>query len=332
MPIRSAFSCVLLLALSSNAIAQDIVTDCDKYAASDTDPKAKTPGVPLEKVNPALAVPACMTAVQEFPNNPRLLFQLGRSYRAADNFKLALEYLRKAAEQNYLSAQNGLGRAYARGLGVPRDDQQAVAWYRKAADQGLAAAQNNLGVMYLNGQGVPVDAQQATAWFRKAAAQGLATAQSNFDGIAAAHAFGALVQTERAQVPTSVQVPLQKKGRNYVVPVIVNEAVTLNFIVDSGASVVSIPADVVNKLRETGTLSDEDFTGRETFVLADGSRVPSLTFRIRSLAIGGRLVENVIGSVAPTKGLPLLGQSFFSHFAAWSIDNTNQSLVLAPPQ
>ena len=154
MPTRLAFVCLLQLALSSNAFAQDIVTDCDKYAASDTDPSATAPGVPLEKINVTLAVPACMAAVRESPNNPRLLFQLGRAYRAANNFKLALEYYRKAAEQNYASAQNSLGRAYALGLGVAQDDDQAMAWYRKAADQGLAAAQNNLGVMYWNAQGV----------------------------------------------------------------------------------------------------------------------------------------------------------------------------------
>ena len=109
MPIRLAFLCVLQLGLSSNVFAQDIVTDCDKYAASDTDPNAKAPGVPLERVNPALAVPACTAAVRQFPNNARLLFQLGRAYRTADNFTVAQEYCRKAAEQNYAAAQNSLG-------------------------------------------------------------------------------------------------------------------------------------------------------------------------------------------------------------------------------
>jgi len=159
------------------------IGDCDKYAASDTDPSAKAPGVPLERVNPALAVPACTAAVREVPNNPRLLFQLGRAYRTANNFNLALQYYSKAAEQNYAAAQNSLGYAYANGQGVPPDDQQAVAWYRKAAEQGLAVAQNNLGVMYMKGQGVPKDAQQAVAWFRKAAEQGLPSARINLDAI-----------------------------------------------------------------------------------------------------------------------------------------------------
>ena len=56
MLVRLAFLCVLQLTLNSNVFAQDIVTDCDKYAASETDPNAKAPGVLLERVNAALAV------------------------------------------------------------------------------------------------------------------------------------------------------------------------------------------------------------------------------------------------------------------------------------
>ena len=189
----------LQLTLNSNALAQDTVADCDKYAASDTDPDAKAPGVSLEKVNPAAAVPACAAAVREFPNNPRLLFQLGRAYRAASDFNSAVEYYRKAAEQNYAAAQNSLGYAYANGQGIPADDRQAVAWYRKAAEQGLAVAQNNLGVMYWNGQGVPKDDQQAAAWFRKAAEQGLASAQSNLMRLTAQPGE---VQTPQQSPPT----------------------------------------------------------------------------------------------------------------------------------
>jgi len=52
-----------------------------------------------------------------------------------------------------------------------------VVWYRKAAEQGLALAQNNLGSMYANGIGIAKDEVQAVAWYRKAAEQGYAPAQ-----------------------------------------------------------------------------------------------------------------------------------------------------------
>jgi predicted aspartyl protease len=81
-------------------------------------------------------------------------------------------------------------------------------------------------------------------------------------------------------------------------------------------------------VRCTGTLTDADFTGTNTYVLADGSRVPSQTFRIKSLKIGDTVLENVSGSVASLEGSLLLGQSFLSRFKSWSIDNTRQILIL----
>jgi hypothetical protein len=47
------------------------------------------------------------------------------------------------------------------------------------------------------------------------------------------------------------------------VPVLINNAITLNFVVDSGASDVSIPADVVMTLVRTGTLKEADFIGKK---------------------------------------------------------------------
>jgi tetratricopeptide (TPR) repeat protein len=115
----------------------------------------------------------------------------------------------------------------------------------------------------------------------------------------------------------TTEVPLQKSGGTFVIPVSINGALTLNFIVDSGAADVSIPADVVLTLMRTGTLHGEDFLGSKTYQLADGSTVPSETFRIRTLKVGAREVEDVTGSVAKIEGNLLLGQSFLSRFRSW---------------
>ena len=64
------------------------------------------------------------------------------------NYKEALRWYRKAAEQGYSVAQFNLGVMYENGLGLPQDYIEALKWYRKAADQGIADAQNNLGLMY----------------------------------------------------------------------------------------------------------------------------------------------------------------------------------------
>src|SRR6202051_2396581 len=64
----------------------------------------------------------------------------------------------------------------------------------------------------------------------------------------------------------------------------------------------------------TKTLKETDFLGEKTYVLADGSKVPSQTFRIRSLKVGDKVLENVNGSVASVQGSLLLGQGFLRRF------------------
>jgi clan AA aspartic protease (TIGR02281 family) len=121
---------------------------------------------------------------------------------------------------------------------------------------------------------------------------------------------------------------MKREGGVYVVPVLINNAITLDFVVDSGASDVTIPSDVVSTLVRAGTLSSEDFIGKNIYRLADGSTMPSPVFRIRSLKVGNTVVENIAGSVAPVEGSLLLGQSFLSRFKSWSIDNSAHALLL----
>ena len=68
------------------------------------------------------------------------------------------------------------------------------------------------------------------------------------------------------------EIPLRNLSGIFVVPVSINGALTLDFMIDSGASDVTIPADVVLTLIRTGTLRDTDFLGQKTYTLADGQR------------------------------------------------------------
>ncbi|SRR3984885_14508983 len=110
--------------------------------------------------------------------------------------------------------------------------------------------------------------------------------------------------------------------------VAINRQLTLNFVVDSGAADVSIPADVFMTLVRTGTITDADFLDKQTYQLADGSTIPSQRFVIRTLKIGDKTLENVVGGIAPVAGSLLLGQSFLSRFKSWSIDNQRRALIL----
>jgi uncharacterized protein len=123
-------------------------------------------------------------------------------------------------------------------------------------------------------------------------------------------------------------VPMVSDGGTFKVPVTINDQLTLKFVLDSGASDVSIPADVVLTLLRTETITDADFLGKQTYQMADGSTVPSQRFVIRSLKVGDKTLQNVVGSIAPVAGSLLLGQSFLSRFKSWSIDNQRGALIL----
>jgi len=133
---------------------------------------------------------------------------------------------------------------------------------------------------------------------------------------------------EASSNPARIEVPLKSLGGTFVVPVFINGAITLNFVVDSGAADVSVPADVVGTLIRAGTIGRADFTGKQKYMLADGSVSPTITFIIWSLKVGDVLVENVKRSVSPAAGSLLLGQSFLQRFKSWSMDNTKHVLVL----
>jgi clan AA aspartic protease (TIGR02281 family) len=127
---------------------------------------------------------------------------------------------------------------------------------------------------------------------------------------------------------TETEVPLEQEGGTFVVPARINDAIELKFTIDSGASDVVIPADVASTLVRTGTITQEDFIGSQTFTLADGSTVPSTEFRIRKLKVGTLELQNVTASLANPNSPLLLGQSFLTRMTAWSIDNQRHVLSL----
>ena len=127
----------------------------------------------------------------------------------------------------------------------------------------------------------------------------------------------------------ATEVPLVSHGGTYELPVRINGVITLNFVVDSGAAEVNIPADVALTLVRTGTINKNDFLPGMTYSLADGSKVESPRFTIRELEVGGHKAYNVPASIDTTSGLLLLGQSFLSRTASWSIDNQRQVFIFS---
>jgi TPR repeat protein len=97
---------------------------------------------------------------------------------AIQDYALAAEWYRKAADQSHPLAQFNLGMMYANGQGVTRDDVQSATWFAKAALGGDGAAQFKMGTSCHRASltGKPEHAcesrLEAYKWFQLAASQG----------------------------------------------------------------------------------------------------------------------------------------------------------------
>lgn len=145
-------------------------------------------------------------------------------------------------------------------------------------------------------------------------------------GLAASPAAAALIGDPASQAEGVV--PIAAHDGAFAVPVLINGVLTADFIIDSGSADVSIPAGVAAALIKSGTMSARDLIGSKTYVLADGSRVPSETYRLSSLKIGDLVMHDVTVRVAAEKSHFLLGQSFLSRLKSWSMDNGKLMLLI----
>lgn len=99
-------------------------------------------------------------------------FQAGIAAYQANNLPLAYKEFLTAAKAGHADSQFNVALMYEQGIGVAKDEKEAVVWYGKSAAKENAAAQYNLGVLYENGRGTAVDFAKANEWYRKASVQG----------------------------------------------------------------------------------------------------------------------------------------------------------------
>jgi TPR repeat protein len=80
-----------------------------------------------------------------------------------------LQTLRRLGEEGNAHVMHRLGRLYAAGTGVTRDDTEAVRWYRMGASSGNLNATTALAVALIEGQGTSKDEQEGLRLLRLAA-------------------------------------------------------------------------------------------------------------------------------------------------------------------
>jgi clan AA aspartic protease (TIGR02281 family) len=265
----------------------------------------------------------------------------GEAAYARGDYVKAYKEFKALAEQGDARMQFKVGQMNVNGTGVPQDNVEAVKWYHMAAEQGHGGAQIFLARMYAKGIGVERNSVEAAKWYRMAAEQGYTEAQDALEAIshtdtpvpngeADAGKWGRKA-ADRRDVNVggrSTEIRLEKRGGVYELPVRINGVISLNFILDTGAAEVNIPADVALTLFRTGTISQKDFLPGKSYQLADGSILKSKRFIIRELDMGGIKITQVPASIGPATASLLLGQSFLGRLESWSLDNQRHVFII----
>lgn len=108
--------------------------------------------------------------------DPMGLGMLGEMYElgevTAQNFNIALDYYRLAANKGETNAMCKLGNFYQLGQGVEKNDSLAFIQYNKAANAGNPWGQRCVALCYDSGTGVELNRSTAAYWYRLAAKNG----------------------------------------------------------------------------------------------------------------------------------------------------------------
>ncbi|MGO9941114.1 MAG: caspase family protein [Terracidiphilus sp.] len=107
-------------------------------------------------------------AVDTSAMSPAFAFGRGDDLAKQHRYGDAAPLLHFACEGGVAAACTTLGSLYRGGLGVARDDRQAVALFRRACDGGNMRGCSDLGFMHENGTGVGKDEDEAVELYRKA--------------------------------------------------------------------------------------------------------------------------------------------------------------------
>jgi clan AA aspartic protease (TIGR02281 family) len=120
------------------------------------------------------------------------------------------------------------------------------------------------------------------------------------------------------------RIPVQRAGTALVVAGRINGELVVPFLVDTGASDVSVPRWALERLG-----IDPDASGRTREYMTANGMIEESTLTLRSLEVGGARVDDVPAAVSSTMEIGLLGLSFFNHFSV-HVDAANGVLTLVP--
>ena len=125
----------------------------------------------------------------------------------------------------------------------------------------------------------------------------------------------------------SEKIPLRTEGNSFYVSVVINGKHTQEMVVDSGASIISLPHQVAVACG----IEPKDSDPTIQLVIADGSVIHGKAKTIKSVRVGKFTVEDVecaVLGLEATHATPLLGMSFLGQFK-FELDAQAKTLTMA---
>ena len=122
-------------------------------------------------------------------------------------------------------------------------------------------------------------------------------------------------------------IKMREENGVYYVPVIVN-GVPMEFVFDTGASMISMSAAEALFLLKQGKLKEEDFLGSQEFVDALGNISEGTRVNLKTIQIGNKVLKNVTASIVHNLEAPLLlGQTALRPLGEIKINYQRNELI-----
>ena len=157
-------------AATATATTQHNTPSIRHRSAMKADVKFTSKEKPMKYINETKGVQWLTKASEQ--NYVQAQNELGKYYTAKQDFAQALNYYQKAAQRDFAEAQCNLANCYYNGTGAERSYEKAAELYRQSARNGYPIAQYRLAHCYFHGEGIGQSDDRAADWFDQACENG----------------------------------------------------------------------------------------------------------------------------------------------------------------
>lgn len=114
----------------------------------------------------------------------------------------------------------------------------------------------------------------------------------------------------------------------YFIPITINDSITANGMLDTGASEMVIPFNIVAALIQSKSITSTDYLKDGAYILADGSTHTNERINIAKIVIGRTSFYNLSAIVGNKDTNLLIGQNLLRKVGSYAIDNNKHILII----